>query len=70
MAGEPIHPLLRDALIGVGRIGAKAIASAFDSVLEDIGGTSEEVSQRVSRARGRLKKIGRKKPPPQDPQDE
>jgi hypothetical protein len=53
----PVHPIVRDLLFGLGRIGAKAVGAGFDSVLEDVDGFANEVAERTKKARSRLKKI-------------
>ena len=54
---KPIHPLAADALKFFARVGVKAGAAGFGSVLDDVGGVAEEVFRRTRKARKRLAEI-------------
>lgn len=46
-----MNPFLRSLLVGVGRVGAKAVASAADSALADADEFVDEAGRRVKRFR-------------------
>lgn len=52
-----MHPLLKQALVGLGRAGIKAGVAALDSALEDAEKLAGEAGARVKRARGRARKL-------------
>jgi hypothetical protein len=54
MPARKIHPLVGDLLQEALRVGAKAAARAFDSVLEDAAGGLAGAEKKVSRARKSL----------------
>ena len=58
-----MHPALKDLLVGLARIGTKAVASGVESALEDVENTLNEGVKRVKTARARAKDIGRQPPP-------
>ena len=51
-----LHPLLEDALYWLGRHGAKAVAAAADSLLEDIQVIAEETADTVDERRTKIAK--------------
>jgi hypothetical protein len=59
-----MHPTLREALIGLARVGSKAVASGLDSVLEDVEGAFNEGVTRLKNARKKAQSIGRDPPVP------
>lgn len=48
------HPAVRQATLGLGQMGARALAGAVDSILSDFEGAFDEGLRRVRRARTRL----------------
>lgn len=46
--------------------GAKALGRAMESVLEDVGGAADNVSERTKRSREQIREVGMGRPP-QDP---
>lgn len=57
MAKSSLHPLAADALRFLGRVGIKAAATGFGSVLEDVDSAAAEVRRRTKKARARLAKM-------------
>lgn len=53
-AQKGLPPIVLEALRFTGRIGYKALAAGFGSVLEDVDGAAAEVRRRTAKARRRL----------------
>jgi hypothetical protein len=51
-----MHPLLQQGLMALGKVGAKALAAAADSVLADAQAVGEEATARVVATRSRVAK--------------
>lgn len=52
----PIPDFLQGLFQSCAQVGARALASAVESVLEDVGATAQEVNKRTSRAQKKLRK--------------
>ena len=66
MSASLLHAIARAALVEVGRVGARAGASAVKSVLKDADGAAAEARRRFARAIERLDGLGE----PRTPRDE
>lgn len=56
-----MNPLLREGLATLGRIGVRAVASAYESVLEDVGSAAEKVVYKTRKAKAGIGKIPRER---------
>jgi hypothetical protein len=59
-----MHPAAREALLTLGRVGARVVAAGVDAALETanevVTTAAQEVSSRISKGRAHAQKIGRK----------
>jgi hypothetical protein len=62
-----VHPVARETLLALGRVGARVVASGVDAALEAadevVKTAAQEVATRISRGRAHAQKIGRAPPP-------
>lgn len=49
----------RQAVLGLGRVGVRAVAKAFDSVFEDLETAATTIQRKARTSRAKLSKIGR-----------
>jgi hypothetical protein len=64
--GIEINGIAAELLRGLGKVGAKALAKAVDSALEDVQGATSQIDQRLKRARKRIEKMTQ--PEPEEPE--
>ena len=56
-----MNPLLRESLATLGRIGVRAVASACESVLEDVGTVAEKVVHKTRKTKAGMGKFPRER---------
>jgi hypothetical protein len=54
---SPLHQASRQILVGLGRIGARAAANAYRSVLNDVGTVAEQAKAKIDRARSNFSRF-------------
>lgn len=57
-----MDPTVRQILVGLGRLGARAVAAAVDTALEEGQELVAEVADRIQRGRTKAQSIGKRPP--------
>jgi len=57
-----MDPTVRQILVGLGRLGARAVAAAVDTALEEGQELVAEVAERIQRGRSKAQSIGKRPP--------
>jgi hypothetical protein len=57
-----MDPTVRQILVGLGRLGARAVAAAVDTALEEGQELVAEVAERIQKGRSKAQSIGKRPP--------